>query len=94
MCPSPTVGGWPEILHPVFYTAQLKIPKPLFYGQMRTYHSITRQVDRLLSCVTRGFSRFERGGDFLFFEAQVELSLKREFGRDREKGVGGRKKKR
>ncbi len=41
----------------------------------------------LLSCVTRGFSRFEKGGDFLFFEAQVELSLKREFGCDREKGV-------
>lgn len=39
----------------------------------------------LFSCVTRGFSRFERAGDFLFFEDQVELSLKREFGSDREK---------
>lgn len=31
----------------------------------------------LLSDVTRGFSRSERGGDFLFFGAQVELGLKR-----------------
>lgn len=47
----------------------------------------------LLSCVTRGFSSLKRGGDFLFFEAQLELSLKREFGSDREEGVGGRRKK-
>lgn len=68
-------------------------PKSLFYGQMRTYLSITCQVDTLFSCVTRGFSRFERAGDFLFFEDQVELSPKREFGCDREKGVGVGKKR-
>ena len=48
----------------------------------------------LLSCVTRGFSSLKRGGDFLFFEAQVELSLKREFGSDREEGVGGGRRRR
>lgn len=49
----------------------------------------TCQVDMPLSRVTRGFSsRFERGGDFLFFEgsswAESEKK-KREFGRDRVK---------
>ena len=60
----------------------------------------TCQVDMPLSCVTRGFSsRFERGGDFLFFEgsswAESEKK-KREFGRDRVKKKrcwGERKKK-
>lgn len=89
MCSSPWWLVWSIRLH---IALRSRRPKPLFYGQMRTYHSITFQVDTLLSCVTRGFSHFERAGDFLFFEDQVELSLKREFGSDREKGVGGEKK--
>lgn len=48
------------------------VPSHCFVVRTRTYHSITCQVDMVLSCVTRGFSHFERAGDFLFFKDQAE----------------------
>lgn len=53
--------------------------KPRFYGQMRTYQSICRRVDMLLSmCDKRIFLLWKGGVDSLFSATQVEPSLEKE----------------